>query len=117
MDLFLETYIGAGVVRLSWFSKLKLKQIIASSCRQKILLALFNVKSTCITNLVRITNSTYNQVDRNVVILEREGIVKTRKVGRLRIIELQAENSKAQTILKALRSLENLDEHTKNKSQ
>jgi predicted transcriptional regulator len=97
--------------------ELKLKQVIASSCRQKILLALSNVKSTYITNLVRITNSTYNQVDRNVVILEREGIVKIRKVGRLRIIELQAENPKAQTILKALRSLENLDEHTKNKSR
>jgi predicted transcriptional regulator len=97
--------------------ELRLKHVIASSCRQKLLLALFKVKSTYITNLVRITNSTYNQVDRNVVILEREGLVKSKQVGRLRVIELQAENPKTQTILKALRSLENLDEHTKNKSQ
>lgn len=81
---------------------MKLKQIIASSCRQKILLALSKTKRTHVTNLVRIINSTYNQVNRNLQILEKEGIIKTKYYGHMRMIELQMEKPKTQSLLKAL---------------
>lgn len=84
---------------------MELEQIIASSCRQKILLALSKVKTTHVTNLVRIINSTYNQVNQNLVILEREGIIKTKHYGHLRMVELEMENPKTQAILKALHIL------------
>jgi len=84
---------------------LKLEQLIASSCRQKILLALSNTNGTHVTNLVRIINSTYNQVNRNLQILENEGIIKTKHYGHMKIIELTKENPKTQTLLKALHIL------------
>jgi len=87
-------------------SALKLKQLIASSCRQKILVALAKVKKTHITNLVRMINSTYNQVNRNIEILEKEGIIKIQSCGRLRIVELQTGSPKTQALLKALNILE-----------
>jgi len=86
--------------------QLKLEQIIASSCRQKMLLSLFNIKRTHITNLVRIINSTYNQVNRNLQILEKEGIIKTKHFGHMKIIELKMENPRTQALLKALHILD-----------
>jgi DeoR/GlpR family transcriptional regulator of sugar metabolism len=83
-----------------------LEQIIASSCRQKILLALSKTKTTHVTNLVRITNSTYNQISRNLQILEKEGIIKIRCYGHLKMIELEKGNLKTQTLLKALHMLD-----------
>jgi len=85
---------------------LKLEQIIASSCRQKILRALSNAKKTHITNLVRITNSTYNQVKRNLDIMEKEGIVKIQNFGNMKIVELNFSNSKTVKLLKALQTLQ-----------
>jgi len=85
---------------------LKLEQIIASTCRQKILMALSNIKKTHITNLVRLTNSTYNQVRRNVDILEREEILRIQSYGNMKIIELNIDSPKTAKLLKALRSLE-----------
>jgi len=79
--------------------------MIASSCRQKILLALSKTKMTHITNLVRITNSTYNQVNRNLQILEKEGIIKTKHYGHMKMIQLDIENPKTQALLKALHIL------------
>jgi predicted transcriptional regulator len=81
---------------------LKLEQIIASSCRQKILLTLSEIKTTHVTNLVRITNSTYNQVSRNLQILEKEGIIRIKSYGNLKMIELQTDNLKTRALLKAL---------------
>ncbi|HVO36770.1 MAG TPA: hypothetical protein VMT01_01200 [Candidatus Acidoferrum sp.] len=86
---------------------LKLRQIIASSCRQKILLTLSKVKRTHVTNLVRLVNSTYNQVDRNLRILEEEGIIGIKRYGRMKMIELKLENPRTQTLLKTLHQLEN----------
>lgn len=85
---------------------MKLEQIIASTCRQKILRALWKVNKTHITNLVRIINSTYNEVRRNLDILEKEGIVKITWFGNMRIVELQRDNPKTWKLLKALRVLE-----------
>lgn len=102
---------------------MRLGQIIASSCRQKILLALSKIKETHVTNLVRIINSTYTQVNRNLVILEKEDVIKTKRYGRMRIIELKIENPKTQALLKALRMLDRPipdtqdSQTTRNKSQ
>lgn len=87
-------------------SRLKLEQIIASSCRQKILLALSQNKKTHVTNLVRLVNSTYNQVNRNLQILEKEGIITTKRYGHVRMIEIEMENPKTRTILTALHTLD-----------
>ena len=84
---------------------MKLSKIIASSCRQNILETLSKVKQTHIMDLVRKVNSTYCQVTRNVQILEQEGIVKSQKIGRLRIIKLKQNNPKTEAILQALKTL------------
>ena len=81
---------------------MKLEQILASSCRQKILLALSDIKKTHVTNLVRIINSTYNQVSRNLQILKEEGIIRTKIYGHMKIVELEKESPKTQALLKAL---------------
>lgn len=88
---------------------MKLNKILASSCRQKILLALSQMKKANMMKLVRSINGTYNEVDRNLRILEGEGIIISRYVGRNRIITLNYENTKTATLLKALRVLDDLN--------
>lgn len=85
---------------------MKLEQIIASTCRQKMLLSLSKVKETHITKLVRTINSTYNEVRRNLEILENEGIVKITLYGNMKMVELQRDNQKTGKLLKALLSLQ-----------
>jgi DeoR/GlpR family transcriptional regulator of sugar metabolism len=85
---------------------MKLEQIIASTCRQKMLLSLSKVKETHITKLVRMINSTYNEVRRNLEILENEGIVKITLYGKMKMVELQRDNQKTGKLLKALISLQ-----------
>lgn len=85
---------------------MRLEQIIASSCRQKILLALSRIRSTHVTNLVRIINSTYNQVNRNLQILEQEGIIKITRYERIKLIEIEMQNPKTQALPKALHMLD-----------
>ena len=70
------------------------------------LLALSKTKRTHVTSLVRIINSTYNQVNRNLQILEKEGIIKTKHYGHIKMIELNVENPKTQALLKALHILD-----------
>jgi len=85
---------------------MRLEQIIASSCRQKILLALAKVGRTHVTRLVRMINSTYNLVNRNLGILENEKIVRTKRLGYLRIVELNLENPRTVALLRALELLD-----------
>ncbi|MGB8779829.1 MAG: hypothetical protein WCD81_04180 [Candidatus Bathyarchaeia archaeon] len=85
---------------------MKLEQIIASSCRQRMLLALAKVRRTHVTELVRMINSTYNEVNRNLAILEKEKIIKTERLEYLRIVELNVENPKTLALLKALELLD-----------
>ena len=85
---------------------MKLEQIIASTCRQKMLLSLSKVKETHVTKLVRTINSTYNEVRRNLEILENEGIVKITLYGKMKMVELQRDNQKTGKLLKALISLQ-----------
>lgn len=84
---------------------MNLGRLIASSCRQRILEALSEVRQTHVTDLVRRVNSTYGQVNRNLQILEHEGIVTTQFYGRLRMIKLNRDNAKTVTLLKVLRLL------------
>lgn len=91
---------------------MRLRQIIASSCRQNILVTLSKMGSTHITNLVRVINSTYNQVNRNLEILEEEKIVRVRRFGHMKMIELARENPRTQTLLKALNILDSPTQNT-----
>jgi len=88
---------------------LKPEQIIASTCRQKILLALSRVKKTHLTNLVRMINSTYNQVSRNLQILQKEGVILVQPCGNMKIVQLDLTNIKTRKLLKALQTLVTLD--------
>jgi hypothetical protein len=55
--------------------------------------------------LVTKINSTYIEVNRNVKILEREGIIFERRFGRIRMIILNYEDPKTQLLLQALKIL------------
>lgn len=88
---------------------MRLEQIIASSCRQKMLLALARVKKTHVTQLVRMINSTYNEVRRNLEILHDEGIVKFTSCGNMKMVELERDNQKTEKLLMVLRTLQRED--------
>lgn len=80
--------------------------ILRSSCRRRILKALSEKKEVNMMKLVRIVNSTYNEVNRNLRILEGEGLVTQQRIRRKRIIRLNLESKKTLTALKALKILE-----------
>ena len=65
-------------------------------------MALSTAKRTHVTNLIRMINSTYNQVNRNLQILETEEIIKITNYGHLKMVELEIANPKTQALLKAL---------------
>ena len=56
--------------------------------------------------LVRKVNSTYNQVNSNLHILQKEEIIFDEHFGRMRIIRLNKENSRTTILLEALKMLE-----------
>jgi hypothetical protein len=56
--------------------------------------------------LVRKVNSTYNQVNLNLQILQKEGIIFDEHFGRMRVVQLNKENPKTLALLKALKILE-----------
>jgi hypothetical protein len=56
--------------------------------------------------LVRKINSTYNQVNSNLLILKAEGIITETHHKRLRIIRLNRKNSKTIVLLQALKILD-----------
>lgn len=56
--------------------------------------------------LVRSINSTYNETNRSFKILQKEGIVTEKHIGRMRIIRLNRENPRTIILLQALRTLE-----------
>ncbi|MBN2261070.1 MAG: hypothetical protein JW702_11015 [Clostridiales bacterium] len=83
-----------------------LKKLLASSCRQKIIKELSISKKLNIMHLVRNVNSTYNEINRNFEILEKEGIVNDQFIGRMRIIRINMENPKTKKLLEALKILD-----------
>jgi len=56
--------------------------------------------------LVRKVNSTYNQVNSNLQILQKEGIIFDEHFGRMRVIRLNRENPRTALLLRALKILE-----------
>ena len=56
--------------------------------------------------LVRKVNSTYNQVNSNLQILQKEEIIFDEHFGRLRVIRLNRENPRTLLLLQALKMLE-----------
>lgn len=91
---------------------LDLKKVFASSLRQKILKELSETREIQVMRLVSRVNSTYNELNRNLAILEKEGIilndyrVKVRH-GKIRVIMLNRDNPKTKILLQALKTLEN----------
>jgi hypothetical protein len=55
--------------------------------------------------LVRKVNSTYNQVNANLLVLAKEDIVQEKHYGRVRLIKLNRENPKTELLLQALKIL------------
>jgi len=89
----------------------KMEKIFASTCRTKIIKILSGTKETHIMDLVRKTNSTWSEVDRNIKILEKLEVVESRYCQNRRLVKLRRNNGKVEAVLKALRILEmtNLD--------
>ena len=78
-----------------------------SSCRRRILKALSKEQEINIMRLVYAVNSTYNEVDRNLRILENEGLIAQKYFGRKRFIRLNLENKRTLAVLKMLNLMEN----------
>jgi predicted transcriptional regulator len=90
---------------------LDLKNLIASTGRQKILRELSKCKEMRVMQLVQKLGSSYNEINRNLKILEAEGIIKNdypKKVkhSTVRIITLNCSSDRTQKLLKALRDLD-----------
>ena len=69
-----------------------LETLLSSSCRRRILRVLARNGRTNVMELVRKVNSTYNQVNLNLQILQKEGIIFDEHFGRMRVIRLNREN-------------------------
>jgi DNA-binding transcriptional ArsR family regulator len=72
--------------------------------------ALSEKKEITIMQLVRIVNSTYNEVNRNLQILENKGVITQRYIGRKRLIRLNLKNEKTLVLLKILKIFEGTDD-------
>ena len=81
---------------------MELRLIMASSCRQNILRVLSHRNKIGLTKLVEETNSTYNEVIRNIHILEGEEIVKLVRYGRRCNVVLNDENFRTKVLIEAL---------------
>lgn len=55
--------------------------------------------------LVHTVNSTYNEVDRNLRILEDDGLVAQQYLGQKRVVRLNFKNKKTLVVLKILKLL------------
>jgi hypothetical protein len=94
-----------------------LEKIVSSSCRRKIVKYLLTVSSSNIMELVRKTNSTYNQVNSNLLILKSEGILKEERFGGFRKIQLNKENPRTIVILHVLKILAFAEEQNESKDK
>lgn len=88
-----------------------LRKLLASSLRQNILKVLSEKREIQVMKLVSSVGSTYNELNRNLSILEKEGIIineyraKVRH-GKVRMIRLNRDNSKTKLLLEALKTLD-----------
>lgn len=88
-----------------------LSRIIASSLRQKMLRELAKTREIQVMRLVSRVNSTYNELNRNLMIMEKEGIIMNEyrvkvRHGKVRVIRLNKDNPKTKALLAALHSLD-----------
>jgi predicted transcriptional regulator len=110
----LKSLLKTGMREGVW---LDLSKVLASSLRQKILKVLSEKRDLQVMKLVSSVGSTYNELNRNLLILEKEGIiineypVKVRH-GKVRIIRLNRENSKTKLLLAALKTLDSENKKT-----
>jgi predicted transcriptional regulator len=90
---------------------LELRKIVASSLRQNMLKVLSEKHEIQVMRLVSSVGSTYNEVSRNLMILEKEGLITNEypikvRHGRVRVIRLNRENPNVAVLLGALKSLD-----------
>lgn len=91
---------------------LDLCKVLASSLRQKILRELSKTREIRIMKLVSKVNTTYNELNRNLKLLDKEGIIteeyqiKVRQ-GKVRVIRLNRDNPKTKLLVDALKTLDN----------
>lgn len=90
---------------------LDIGKILASSLRQKLLIELSKTREIQVMKLVSNVNSTYNDVNRNLLILVKEDIIIDEhqvkvKRGKVRVIRLNQENPKTALLLQALKTFE-----------
>jgi hypothetical protein len=90
---------------------MELNKVIASSLRQKILKVLSEKREIQIMRLVSSTGSTYNEVNRNLLIMQKEGLITDEyrikvRHGKVRVIRLNKDNPKTLVLLKILKTLD-----------
>ena len=90
---------------------LELSKILASSLRQNIIRELSKTHEIRIMRLVSNVNSTYNELNRNLLILAKEGIIIDEyrvkvKHGKIRVIALKRDNPKTKILLEILKVLD-----------
>ena len=96
---------------------MNLETLVASSCRRRILRVLSISGHTNVMELVRKVNSTYNQVNSNLQILQKEGIIFDEHFGRMRVIRLNKENPRTTLLLQALKILETPEDRQTSKNK
>ncbi len=82
-----------------------LEQILASGCRRKIIKTLALEGQTNIMRLILKVNGKYPQVNANLQILQKEGIIIEQRYGRTRMIKLNRENVNTKLLLEVLKIL------------
>jgi predicted transcriptional regulator len=88
-----------------------LRKVLASSLRQNILKVLSEKREIQVMKLVGCVGSTYNELNRNLLLLEKEDIiineyrVKVRH-GKVRVIRLNKDNPKTAVLLNVMKTLD-----------
>lgn len=85
---------------------MNLSTIVRSSCRRKILKTLFKKKELNVMKLVHAVNSTYNEVNRNLRILESEDLIAQKYIGRKRFISLNLKSKRTSAVFEILNLME-----------
>jgi predicted transcriptional regulator len=91
--------------------RVDLRLLLASSVRQKILKVLAEKHELQVMKLASNVGTTYNELNRNLIILEKEGIiineyrVKVRR-GKVRVLRLNKDNPKTEVLISALKMLD-----------
>jgi hypothetical protein len=96
---------------LSAGAQMDLRKVLASSTRQNILKVLAEKREMQVMKLVSSVGSTYNELNRNLQLLEKEGLIINEypvrvRHGKVRVIRLNKENPKTLTLLKVLKTLD-----------